>query len=102
MSSKEQRSVEQVARLLSALAISGAQPRQDFPPRPDVFAQVGKRRVAIETTDYHGDDASLGGSAVRRREQHDATAGRMRTYAVPADPLQGLVSRIRAKVSKQY
>jgi len=102
MSSKEQRSVVQVGRLLNALGRGGAQVRPDIPPHPDVFAEVDGRRIAIETTDYHGDETTHGGSAIRRHEQNDAAAGRIRTYAVPADPLHGLVRRIRAKVSKQY
>ncbi|MGH2360047.1 MAG: hypothetical protein ACRDGM_05835, partial [bacterium] len=102
MSSKEQRSVVQVERLLNALGLGSAQARPDIPPRPDVFAEVAGRRIAIETTDYHGDETSLGGSAVRRHEQRDAAIGRIRTYAVPAHPLHGLVSRIHAKVSKRY
>jgi hypothetical protein len=67
-----------------------------------VSVEIDGRRIAIETTDYHGDEASHGGSAIRRREQRDAAAGRIRTYAVPADPLRGLVYRIQAKISKQY
>jgi len=102
MSSKEQRSVVQAGRLLSALGRGGAQVHPDIPPRPDVLAEVDGRRIAIETTDYHGDEATHRGSAIRRHEQNDAAAGRLRTYAVPADPLQGLVRRIHAKVSKQY
>jgi len=94
--------VVQVKRLLNLLGLGGAQVRSDIPPRPDVFAEVDGRRIAIETTDYHGDETSLGGSAVRRREQHDAAAGRIRTYAVAADPLRGLVCRIQAKMSKHY
>lgn len=102
MSSKEQRSVVQIERLLNMLGLGGAQVRPDIPPRPDVFAEVDGRRIAIETTDYHGDETSLGGSAVRKHEQHDAAAGRIRTYPVPADPLRGLPCRIEAKTSKQY
>jgi hypothetical protein len=102
MSSTEQRSVVQVGRLLNALGHGGAQVRADIPPRPDVLAEVDGRRIAIETTDYHGDETSLGGSAVRKHEQHDAAAGRIQTYAVPADPVHGLVCRIQAKISKQY
>ena len=67
-----------------------------------MFAEVDSRRISIETTDYHGDETNHGGSAVRRDERHDAGAGRMRTYALPATPLHGLVCRIQAKVSKQY
>jgi len=67
-----------------------------------VFAEVGTRRIAIETTDYHGDEASHGGSAIRRQEQHDAAAERVRAYAIPANTLHGLVYRIQAKVSKHY
>ena len=102
MSTNEQRSVEQVRRLLGALGFGDAQVRPDSPPRPDVFAEVEGRRIAIEATDFHGDETSRGGSAIRRDEQRDAVVGRMRTYAVPAEPLHGLVSRIHAKASKHY
>jgi hypothetical protein len=102
MSNKEQRSAEQVRRLLSALGFAGARVRPESPPRPDVFAEVDSRRIAIETTDFHGDETNRGGSTTRRDEQLDAVAGRLRAYAVPADPLNGLLYRIRAKVSKQY
>jgi hypothetical protein len=102
MSSKEERSVEQVARLLSLLGLGAARIHPDRPPCPDVFAQVDTRRIAIETTDFHGDETSHGGSAIRRNEQSDAVAGRVRTYSAPTDPLNGLVRRIQAKVSKRY
>ncbi len=102
MTSKEERSVVQVGRLLGTLGLSPRRIGAAIPPRPDVFAEVDGRRIAIETTDYHGDESDRGGSPVRRRETHDAAAGRIRTYAVPADPLRGLINRILAKVSKQY
>lgn len=100
--SKEQRSVVQVERLLGTLGLSPLQLGPALPPRPDVFAEVGLRRIAIETTDYHGDESSQGGSAIRRDEQRDAAAGQTRAFAVPSDPLGGLVHRIQAKMSKQY
>jgi len=89
MSTNEQRSVEQVRRLLGALGFGDARVRHDSPPRPDVFAEVDGRRIAIEATDFHGDETIRGGSAIRRDEQRDAGAGRMRTYAVPAEPYMG-------------
>ena len=100
---KEHRSVQQVVRLLSLLGIE-CPVRPDTPPRPDVFVEFNARRIAIaiETTDFHGDETRHGGSATRRDEQQDAAAGRVRAYPVPIDPLPGLVSRIRAKVSKRY
>lgn len=101
MSNKEERSVVQVDRLLNTLGLNPRRVSPTLPPRPDVFAEVDGRRIAIETTDYHGDESSHGGSALRRHEQHDA-AGRIRTYAVPANSLRGLVYRIQAKMSKQY
>jgi hypothetical protein len=82
--------------------LAGARVRPESPPRPDVFAEVDSRLIAVETTDFHGDETGRGGSGVRRDEQLDAVAGRIRAYAVPADPLHGLVCRIQAKVSKQY
>jgi hypothetical protein len=102
MSSKEERSVEQVRQLLRALGFDGARVLPESPPRPDVFAEVDSRRIAIETTDFHGDRMSPGGSTIRRDEQLDVRAGCMRTYAVPTEPLQELVCCIQAKVSKQY
>ncbi|MHA6848133.1 hypothetical protein [Ralstonia syzygii] len=102
MSSKEQRSVEQVRQLLSALGFSGARVHPASPPRPDVFAEIGSRRIAIETTDYHGDETSRRGSAVRRDEEQDAREGRTRAHTLPAASLPGLVSRIQAKVKKHY
>jgi hypothetical protein len=101
--SNEQRSVVQVARMLNALRLSSVSLCADIPPRPDVAAELdGGRRIAIETTEYHGDETNRGGSGTRRNEQRDAAAGRMRTYAVPTNPLHGLISRIQAKTSKQY
>jgi|SRR5258708_39116681 hypothetical protein len=80
MSNKEQRSVAQVRELLGALGwLSGARIRPDIPPRPDVFVEIDNRRIAIETTDYHGDEMRDGGSAVRRQE------GSVRSRAMLAD-----------------
>jgi hypothetical protein len=102
MGNKEQRSVEQVHQLLRALGFHSAQVLPKNPPHPDVFAEFDDRRIAIETTDFYGDRKSPGGSGIRRDERLDVRAGRVRTYAVPTDPLPGLVSCIQTKASKQY
>ena len=100
--SKEEESVERVGRLFSALGLGIANLQADRPPRPDVRAQIGSRQIAIETTDYHGGERTRGGSLVRRQEEQDFAANQLRAYWLPADPLKGLVARIRAKVSKHY
>ena len=102
MSNKEQRSIEQVRQLLGALGFDRAPVLPESPPRLDVFPEVDNRRIAIEATDYHADRMSPGGSAIRRGEQLDLRAGRRRTYAVPIDPLPGLVCCIQAKETKRY
>lgn len=67
MNSKEQRSVAQVAGLFRALGWPAAQIQSQVPPRPDVLVDVDGRRIAVEATDYHGDEAIRGGSSLRKR-----------------------------------
>jgi len=102
MNSKELRSVAQVGRLLSALGRPDAQIQQQAPPRPDVLVEIDGRRIAVEATDYHGDEANRGGSVLRKQEGHHAAAGQTRVYAVSLDPLPGLVRRINEKASNSY
>lgn len=102
MNSKEQRSVEQVRRLFGALGRPDVQIRPQPPPCPDVLVEIDGKRIAVEATDYHGDEANHGGSALRKQEEQHAAAGQVTGSYVPPDPTPGLVRRINEKVSKSY
>jgi len=104
---KEQRSVEQVRRLLAAIGCPATRieplPSQGR-SRPDVLVEICGRKIKImiETTDYHGDERQMGGSDLRKQEEKDAREGRLKTYGVPIDPLPGLTKRIEEKTKKRY
>lgn len=102
MNNKELRSVEQVKRLLTALGYQFTRIEAVAPPRPDVFADVDGRRISIETTDYHGYEKEKGGSPLRREEERDIEAGRMKAYWGAAKSEAGLTRRISEKTAKSY
>jgi hypothetical protein len=102
MNSKEQRSVEQLYRFFTALGRHDVQIRPQKPPHPDVLVEIDTKRIAVETTDYHGDEANRGGSALRRQEEQHAAAGEITGSYGPLDPTPGLVKRINEKVPKSY
>ncbi|MHB8455726.1 MAG: hypothetical protein ACYDDO_13775 [Acidiferrobacterales bacterium] len=98
---KAQRPVEQVRRLLDALQCPATRIEPLPPPRPDVQAEIRGRIIMIEATDYHGDEQQ-GSSRLRQQEEKDARAGRLRGYCPPIDPLPGLTKRIEEKTQKRY
>src|SRR5713226_3715597 len=100
MDSKEQRSVEQVKRLLAALGWSTTRIYPIAPEdrsRPDVLVEIDGHKIAIEATDYHGDEKERGGSPLRREERQDAATGRIKAYWGSTDSMPGLVKRIKEK-----
>jgi len=102
MNSKEKRTVEQVRCLFSALGRLDVQILPQPPPCPDVLVEIDGKRIAVEATDYHGDEANHGGSALRKQEEKRAAAGQDTGSYVPLDPTPGLVKRIKEKVCKSY
>jgi hypothetical protein len=61
--------------------------------RPDVIAIINGKRVGIEVTQFHADEQSgVRGSALRKVKD---SSGQW----VPANPLPGLVARIKKKIS---
>ena len=102
MNSKEQRAVGQVQRLFSALNWPFVQILPQAPPCPDVLVDTGRKRIAVEATDYHGDEADRGGSTLRQQEEKRATHGLVTGALVPIDPMPGLIKRLKAKTSNSY
>lgn len=102
MIGKEQRSAAQVGRLFRAIGRPDARIQPQAPPRPDTLVEIDGKRIAIETTDFHGDEGERGGSALRKEEERHAAPGQIRGYWPPYNPLPRLVRRINAKAFKSY
>lgn len=99
---KGQRSSEQVRRLLAAIGCDTNKIAPQRPPKPDLLVVISDRRIAIETTDYHGDEQIMGGSNLRKQEEKDAREDKVKGYWVSTDPLPGITKRIREKTKKAY
>ncbi len=70
--------------------------------RPDVNAAIDGRSIGIEVTVFHADEGlGPGGSGLRASEEKTAkqAGGRPYTIAGVVDPLPGLTTRIRHKVT---
>lgn len=104
MNKKEQREVELARRLFTAFGLPEVQIKSQLPPRPDVLVEIidAAKRIAIEATEYHGDEANHGGSPLRKQEEQDAAAGQIKGGYGIVDSTPGLGMRICTKVSKRY
>src|SRR5574337_233485 len=70
--------------------------------RPDVNAAIDGRSIGIEATVFHADEGlGPGGSGLRASEEKTAKQAGGRPYAIAGivDPLPGLTTRIRHKVT---
>ncbi|MHB8405311.1 MAG: hypothetical protein ACYDCJ_07820 [Gammaproteobacteria bacterium] len=66
---KGQRSSEQVRRLLAAIGCDTNKIAPQRPPKPYLLVVISDRRIAIETTDYHGNEQRMGDSNLRNQEE---------------------------------
>ncbi|OGA02874.1 MAG: hypothetical protein A3I00_05810 [Betaproteobacteria bacterium RIFCSPLOWO2_02_FULL_64_12] len=92
-----------VDRLLEALGLRGvlSDPKKTHGRETgaDVEVRLGQRRIAVQVTQYHGNEGT-GGSALRAQEESDAARGLRRAYAVPTDASAGLTKRFSDKIAK--
>ncbi len=91
-----------VTRLLETLglAIVPSDPQKTYGRETgaDVEVCLDARRIGVQVTEYHGDEGQRG-SALRAREESDAAATILRTYAVTTDASGGLIKRVGKKVA---
>lgn len=100
MNQKQQEEMEQAARFLRALGHVGA--RLEAGDLPDVIAFIEGRRIGIEVTQFHADEQpDVPGSSLRAAEKKKAKDAGGRPYFQwgVANPLPGLVARIKDKIA---
>jgi hypothetical protein len=99
MNQRQQDELELAGRFLRAIGCSPAY--MEPGDRPDVVALINGKRIGIELTEFHPDEEqNVPGSRLRAEGEKIARNSTERVFAqwAPADPMPGLLARLRAKI----